>query len=38
MRAEDNFADGLNERFPKKSFDDGLDFWTVLLKELTAPQ
>lgn len=38
MRAEDNFAHGLNERFPKKSFDDSLDFWTVLLKELTAPQ
>ena len=38
MRAEDNFAHGLNERFPKQSFDDGLDFWTVLLKELTAPE
>ena len=37
MRGEDNFAHGLNERLPKKAFNDGLDFWTVLLKELTTP-
>ena len=35
IRAEDNFAHGLNERFPKKSFNEGLEFWTLLLKELT---
>lgn len=31
------FAHGLNERLPIKAFYDGLDHWTIILKELAGP-
>jgi len=34
MNPDDMFAHGLNERLPIKAFYDGLDHWTVILKEL----
>ena len=36
MRAQDNFAHGLDERLPKDAFERGLDFWSILLKDLTS--
>ena len=36
MDPDDMFAHGLNERLPIKAFYDGLDHWTILLKELTG--
>lgn len=36
MNPDDMFAHGLNERLPIKAFYDGLDHWTVILKELTG--
>ncbi len=37
MNPDDNFAHGLNERLPIKAFYDGLDHWTIILKELAGP-
>jgi acetylornithine deacetylase/succinyl-diaminopimelate desuccinylase-like protein len=34
----DDFSHGLNERLPVKSFYEGLEYWYVLLKELSAPK
>ncbi|MCF8473270.1 MAG: M20/M25/M40 family metallo-hydrolase [Emcibacter sp.] len=36
MDPDDMFAHGLNERLPIKTFYDGLDHWTVILKELAG--
>ena len=36
MKADDKFAHGLNERLPIKTFYDGLDHWTIILKELAG--
>lgn len=36
MNPDDMFAHGLNERLPIKAFYDGLDHWTVILKELAG--
>jgi len=35
-RSEDNFAHGLNERVPVKSFFDALEHWHVVIKELAG--
>jgi len=34
----DDFSHGLNERLPVQSFYQGLEYWYVLLKSLSAPQ
>ncbi len=36
MKPSDMFAHGLNERLPKKSFQGGLDHWTIIIKELAG--
>ena len=36
MDPDDMYAHGLNERLPIKAFYDGLDHWTVILKELAG--
>ena len=36
MDPDDNFAHGLNERLPKKSFYGGLEHWEIILKELAG--
>ncbi len=36
MNPDDNFAHGLNERLPKKTLYDGLDHWSIILKELAS--
>ena len=36
MNPDEMFAHGLNERLPKKTFYDGLDHWSIILKELTG--
>lgn len=36
MDPDEMFAHGLNERLPIKAFHDGLDHWTIILKELTG--
>ena len=36
MNPNEMFAHGLNERLPKKAFYDGLDHWTIILKELAG--
>jgi acetylornithine deacetylase/succinyl-diaminopimelate desuccinylase-like protein len=36
IRSKDEFAHGLNERIPVKSFYDSLEMWTVLVKELAG--
>lgn len=36
MRPDEMFAHGLNERLPIKTFYDGLDHWSIILKELTS--
>ena len=36
MDPDENFAHGLNERLPIATFYDGLDHWTVILKELAG--
>jgi acetylornithine deacetylase/succinyl-diaminopimelate desuccinylase-like protein len=36
MDPDEMFAHGLNERLPIKAFYDGLDHWSVILKELTG--
>jgi len=36
MNPDEMFAHGLNERLPIKTFYDGLDHWSVILKELTG--
>ena len=36
MNPDDNFAHGLNERLPIATFYDGLDHWTIILKELAG--
>ena len=36
MDPDEMFAHGLNERLPIKAFYDGLDHWTIILKELTG--
>ena len=38
MRPDEMFAHGLNERLPIKAFYDGLDHWSIILKELTEDQ
>jgi acetylornithine deacetylase/succinyl-diaminopimelate desuccinylase-like protein len=38
IKDSDDFAHGLNERLPVKSFYDGLEFWYVLLKQVAAPK
>ncbi|WP_084420038.1 M20/M25/M40 family metallo-hydrolase [Henriciella litoralis] len=35
-KQNDTFAHGLNERLPVKSFYDGLDHWSIILKELAG--
>jgi acetylornithine deacetylase/succinyl-diaminopimelate desuccinylase-like protein len=35
-RPDEMFAHGLNERLPIKTFYDGLDHWSIILKELTG--
>ena len=36
MNPDEMFAHGLNERVPIKTFYDGLDHWTIIIKELTG--
>lgn len=36
MNPDDNFAHGLNERLPKKALYEGLDHWSIILKELAS--
>jgi carboxypeptidase PM20D1 len=36
MNPDEMFAHGLNERLPIKTFYDGLDHWSIILKELTG--
>ena len=36
MNPKDMFAHGLNERLPKQAFYQGLDHWTIILKELAG--
>jgi acetylornithine deacetylase/succinyl-diaminopimelate desuccinylase-like protein len=36
IRPDEMFAHGLNERLPIKTFYDGLDHWSIILKELTG--
>jgi len=36
MDPDDNYAHGLNERLPKKAFYEGLDHWSIILKELAS--
>ncbi len=36
MNPDEMFAHGLNERLPIKAFYDGLDHWTIILKELAG--
>ena len=38
MQPDDMFAHGLNERLPIKTFYDGLDHWSIILRELTGQQ
>ena len=38
MNPNEMFAHGLNERLPIKAFYDGLDHWTIILKELAGQQ
>jgi acetylornithine deacetylase/succinyl-diaminopimelate desuccinylase-like protein len=37
IRDSDQFAHGRNERVPVRSFYDGLEFWHVVLTELSGP-
>jgi len=37
MNPDEMFAHGLNERVPIKAFYDGLDHWSVIIRELTTP-
>lgn len=36
MNPDEMFAHGLNERLPIKTFYDGLDHWTIILKQLAS--
>jgi carboxypeptidase PM20D1 len=36
MRPDEMFAHGLNEHLRIKTFYDGLDHWSIVLKELTG--
>lgn len=36
MNPDEMFAHGLNERLPIKTFYDGLDHWSIILKDLTG--
>ena len=36
IKDSDDFAHGLNERLPVKSFYDGLEYWYVLMKDLAG--
>jgi len=36
MNPDEKFSHGLNERLPIKAFYDGLDHWTIILKELAG--
>ena len=36
MNPDEMFAHGLNERLPIKAFYDGLDHWTIIIKELAG--
>jgi carboxypeptidase PM20D1 len=36
MNPDEMFAHGLNERLPIKTFYDGLDHWSIIIKELTG--
>jgi len=36
MNPDKIFTHGLNERLPIKTFYDGLDHWSIILKELTS--
>jgi acetylornithine deacetylase/succinyl-diaminopimelate desuccinylase-like protein len=36
MNPDEMYAHGLNERLPIKTFYDGLDHWSIILKELTG--
>jgi acetylornithine deacetylase/succinyl-diaminopimelate desuccinylase-like protein len=36
MDPDEMYAHGLDERLPIKAFYDGLDHWTIILKELTG--
>jgi carboxypeptidase PM20D1 len=36
MNPDEMFAHGLNERLPIKTFYDGLDHWSIIIKELAA--
>ncbi len=36
MKDSDDFAHGLNERLPVKSFYDGLQYWQLLIRELAG--
>ena len=38
IKDSDDFAHGLNERLPVKSFYDDLQYWYLLVKALTAPK
>ena len=38
MKDSDDFAHGLDERLPQKSFYDGLDFWYLLLRGFGSPE
>jgi acetylornithine deacetylase/succinyl-diaminopimelate desuccinylase-like protein len=38
MNPDEMFAHGLNERLPIKAFYEGLDHWTIILKELAGPK
>ena len=38
MNPDEMYAHGLNERLPIKAFYDGLDHWSIIIKELTGPK
>lgn len=38
MNPDEMYAHGLNERVPIKAFYDGLDHWSVIIRELTTPK
>jgi len=36
MNPDEMYAHGLNERVPVKAFNDALDHWSVIIKDLTS--
>jgi acetylornithine deacetylase/succinyl-diaminopimelate desuccinylase-like protein len=36
MNPDEMYAHGLNERVPIKAFDEALDHWSIIIRELTG--